>query len=145
MYTAHRGIPPGGPAPNSRLAELLEQVRAEFEAQGSRANEYEHQCEYTTSSFVQGEASVPIRGCAPTAVFPFACAPSKCQVLSLSTVCRMTSIDPSLTQEQTHVSVRKEIADMDMYDVVASQLQEMELVRGKVFQLEQTHMSMKQK
>ena len=57
----------------------------------------------------------------------------------------MTSIDPSLTQEQTHVSVRKEIADMDMYDVVASQLQEMELVRGKVFQLEQTHMSMKQK
>ncbi|KAG9824080.1 hypothetical protein KCU98_g14679, partial [Aureobasidium melanogenum] len=43
MYNAHRGIA-GAPAPpNNRLVELLEQVRAEFEAQGGRANEYEHQ------------------------------------------------------------------------------------------------------
>jgi hypothetical protein len=45
MYNAHRGIA-GAPAPpNARLVELLEQVRAEFEAQGGRANEYEHQRE----------------------------------------------------------------------------------------------------
>lgn len=50
MYNAHRGIA-GAPAPpNSRLVELLEQVRAEFEAQGGRANEYEHQRE--SSPFV---------------------------------------------------------------------------------------------
>jgi hypothetical protein len=50
MYNAHRGIA-GAPAPpNNRLAELLEQVRAEFEAQGGRANEYEHQRE--SSPFV---------------------------------------------------------------------------------------------
>lgn len=45
MYNAHRGIA-GAPAPpNARLAELLEQVRAEFDVQGSRANDYEHQRE----------------------------------------------------------------------------------------------------
>lgn len=35
MYPAHRGIPGAapGPQPGSRLAELLEQVRQEFEAQ----------------------------------------------------------------------------------------------------------------
>ncbi|KAK8213225.1 general transcription repressor [Zalaria obscura] len=42
MYNAHRGIPPGPPQ-NNRLADLLEQVRAEFENQGVRANDYEHQ------------------------------------------------------------------------------------------------------
>lgn len=52
MYNAHRGIPPG-PAPNSRLAELLEQVRAEFEAQGGRANEYEHQRESLPMSLAE--------------------------------------------------------------------------------------------
>lgn len=39
----------------------------------------------------------------------------------------------------------EESADIDFYYTVASQIQEMELVRGKIFQLEQTHMSMKQK
>ncbi|KAJ9628547.1 general transcription repressor [Taxawa tesnikishii (nom. ined.)] len=73
MYNAHRGIPP---APvqqqgNNRLAELLDQVRAEFEQQGVRSTEYEHQ--------------------------------------------------------------------------LANQLQEMELVRSKIYQLEQTHLQMKQK
>ena len=45
----HRGIgvggPPGPPQPANRLQELLEQVRAEFEAQAGRTNEHEHQCE----------------------------------------------------------------------------------------------------
>lgn len=36
-------------------------------------------------------------------------------------------------------------ADVDLFYIVASQIQEMELVRGKIFQLEQTHMTMKQK
>ena len=39
MYNAHRGIPPGPAAPSARLAELLEQIRAEFDAQGGRTNE----------------------------------------------------------------------------------------------------------
>ena len=44
MYTAHRGMGPAQPpAPGSRLAELLEQVRAEFDAQAGRSNEHEHQ------------------------------------------------------------------------------------------------------
>ncbi|KAF4555422.1 Transcriptional repressor rco-1-like protein [Elsinoe fawcettii] len=70
MYNAHRGMP--GPAPpNSRLQELLEQIRTEFDAQGGRTNEYEHQ--------------------------------------------------------------------------IAAQIQEMDLIRGKIFQIEQSHISMKQK
>ena len=40
MYNAHRGMPP---APNSRLNELLEQVRAEFDNQQNRSGEYENQ------------------------------------------------------------------------------------------------------
>ncbi|KAK4915009.1 hypothetical protein LTR28_013603 [Elasticomyces elasticus] len=36
-------------------------------------------------------------------------------------------------------------ANADLYTVVANQIQEMEVVRGKIYQLEQTHMAMKQK
>ncbi|KAF2484571.1 transcriptional repressor TUP1 [Neohortaea acidophila] len=43
MYNAHRGMPPGA-QPANRLAELLDQVRAEFEAQAAgRSNDQEHQ------------------------------------------------------------------------------------------------------
>lgn len=37
MYPAHRGQPP------NRLGELLDQVRAEFEAQAHRSNDYDQQ------------------------------------------------------------------------------------------------------
>jgi len=40
MYNPHRGL---GPAPgNSRLNELLEGIRAEFESQARASGEYEH-------------------------------------------------------------------------------------------------------
>jgi hypothetical protein len=43
MYNSHRGIPPGPPPPQpNRVAELLDQVRAEFEAQIGRTNDTEH-------------------------------------------------------------------------------------------------------
>lgn len=41
MYNAHRGMVP---APNSRLTELLEQIRQEFENQSRSTGEFEHQC-----------------------------------------------------------------------------------------------------
>ncbi|CAI7591481.1 Transcriptional repressor rco-1 [Penicillium manginii] len=40
MYNAHRGMVP---APNSRLTELLDQLRQEFESQSRNTGEYEHQ------------------------------------------------------------------------------------------------------
>lgn len=40
MYNAHRGVVP---APNSRLTELLEQLRREFETQSRSTGEFEHQ------------------------------------------------------------------------------------------------------
>ncbi|MCJ1337081.1 general transcription repressor [Bachmanniomyces sp. S44760] len=40
MYNAHRGMVP---APNNRLTELLDQVRAEFDQQQNRTGEYEQQ------------------------------------------------------------------------------------------------------
>ena len=39
MYNAHRGMT----GPNTRLNELLEQVRAEFDNQQNRSGEYENQ------------------------------------------------------------------------------------------------------
>jgi glucose repression regulatory protein TUP1 len=43
MYNSHRGIPPGPPPPQpNRVVELLDQVRAEFEAQIGRTNDTEH-------------------------------------------------------------------------------------------------------
>lgn len=44
MYNAHRGM--GVPQPNSRLSELLDQVRSEFESQQSRAGEYEQNSKF---------------------------------------------------------------------------------------------------
>lgn len=41
MYNAHRGMVP---APNSRLTELLDQLRQEFENQSRSTGEFEHQC-----------------------------------------------------------------------------------------------------
>jgi glucose repression regulatory protein TUP1 len=44
MYNAHRpGIGPGPNPPNNRLAELLDQVRQEFDNQAGRAGDYEQQ------------------------------------------------------------------------------------------------------
>lgn len=40
MYNAHRGMVP---APNSRLTELLDQLRQEFETQSRSTGEFEHQ------------------------------------------------------------------------------------------------------
>lgn len=45
MYNAHRGMVP---APNSRLSELLDQLRQEFENQSRSTGEFEHQCVYTS-------------------------------------------------------------------------------------------------
>ncbi|KAI9890960.1 MAG: general transcription repressor [Vezdaea aestivalis] len=41
MYNAHRGMVPT--PPNTRLTELLDSVRQEFEAASGRSNDYEHQ------------------------------------------------------------------------------------------------------
>ena len=43
MYNAHRGMVA---APNNRLTELLDQVRAEFDNQQSRTGEYEQQSKF---------------------------------------------------------------------------------------------------
>ncbi len=45
MYAPHRGLgpAPGGSGPGTaRLNELLDGIRAEFEAQARAGNEYEH-------------------------------------------------------------------------------------------------------
>lgn len=47
MYNTHRGMVP---APNSRLTELLDQLRQEFENQSRNTGEFEHQCMYPYSS-----------------------------------------------------------------------------------------------
>lgn len=44
MYNPHRAQ-----QPQNRLGELLEQIKAEFDQQASRSNDYDHQCKWTTS------------------------------------------------------------------------------------------------
>ena len=44
MFNTHRGMVS---APNSRLTELLDQVRAEFDNQQNRTGDYEQQSEFT--------------------------------------------------------------------------------------------------
>lgn len=46
MYNSHRGMVP---APNARLTELLDGVRAEFDNQHNRTGEYEHQSRFAPS------------------------------------------------------------------------------------------------
>ena len=49
MYNAHRGMVP---APSSRLTELLDQVRAEFDNQQNRTAEYDQQSEFVSTEQV---------------------------------------------------------------------------------------------
>ena len=45
MYNAHRGMVPQG-GPNTRLSELLDQIRAEFDQEARRSVDYENQSEF---------------------------------------------------------------------------------------------------
>lgn len=47
MYNPHRAQQ--GPPIGGRLGELLEQVKAEFDAQAHRSNDYDQQCECRSS------------------------------------------------------------------------------------------------
>lgn len=88
MYNAHRGMVP---APNSRLTELLEQLRQEFDNQSRSTGEFEHQRSYPLER----------------------------------------SWSPSMFRKLTPW-------------IVTGQLQEMEMIRSKVYQLEQAQVKMKQ-
>ena len=54
MYNAHRGMVPA-PLPNGRLTELLDQIRAEFEGQQNKSEDYERNSKFasTPSLFAQ--------------------------------------------------------------------------------------------
>ena len=62
MYSAHRGMVP---APANRLNELLDQVRAEFDTQQSRTDDYEQRCEfarYLIRRLSEGNGKAHFRG-----------------------------------------------------------------------------------
>lgn len=63
MYNAHRGMVP---APNSRLTELLDQLRQEFENQSRSTGEFEHQCVYISFFFF----FLVLRPCLVLSLFP---------------------------------------------------------------------------
>lgn len=48
MYNAHRGMVPQG-GPNTRLNELLDQIRAEFDQEARRSVDYEGQSEFVSA------------------------------------------------------------------------------------------------
>ncbi len=61
MYNSHRGMVA---APNNRLTELLDQVRAEFENQAGRTGEYEQQ-----STFASCGKAMPLEFEMPFPIF----------------------------------------------------------------------------
>lgn len=68
MYNTHRGMVP---APNSRLTELLDQLRQEFESQTRNTGEFEHQCMCSVPSYSYPS---PVFGLtAPLELFPSKC------------------------------------------------------------------------
>lgn len=68
MYNTHRGMVP---APNSRLTELLDQLRQEFENQSRSSGEFEHQCMYFSSPECFLFCSLPGSSSWQYGVFPF--------------------------------------------------------------------------
>lgn len=111
MYNTHRGMVS---APNSRLSELLDQLRQEFENQSRSTGEFEHQCAFLSQVSSVLQYSRQGRQCMPIQV----------RVGSLMVILFANPINfPFL---------------------VTGQLQEMEMIRQKVYQLEQAQVKMKQ-
>lgn len=119
MYNAHRGMVP---APNSRLTELLDQLRQEFENQSRSTGEFEHQC-----------TSASISSLSPA----FNWGPAWERGAEA-----LTSLLPrhAMACEGTTIGV----LHMANASTVTGQLQEMEMIRQKVYQLEQAQIKMKQ-
>lgn len=101
------------PAPNSRLNELLDQLRQEFENQSRSTGEFEHQRKCTFLFFL----------------------------LSYSRIL------PDLGKDwKDHASIKILLRQVPLTHRIAvtGQLQEMEMIRQKVYQLEQAQLKMKQ-
>lgn len=135
MYSAHRGAPPG--PPGNRLADLLEQIRQEFEGQANRANEHEHAREY---SIVPGVGS-----CFERVAYIFclqigriASGPARAHILPFFSVHALHDCPES------YFRILKTLSD-PCDRLVHAQVSEFELVRSKIFQLDQTHQEMKRK
>ncbi len=115
MYNSHRGMVPT--APNNRLNELLDQVRQEFENQQTRTGEYEQNSTFRIQSLFPSEIShQPL-------------AKNLYESMSLKTLLSSGYLKSLMNFEY----------------LVANQLQEMEMVRQKVYNLEQTQIAMKQR
>lgn len=99
MYNPHRGIGPAQPPGSSRLNELLDGIRQEFEVQARASGDYEHS--------------------------------------SKSSPCG-TQRSRRLLNTSTH---RTQLT----YLLVSQQITEMQMVREKVYQMEQAHLALKQK
>ncbi|KAI9844105.1 MAG: general transcription repressor [Sclerophora amabilis] len=122
MYNAHphRGVVT---TPSNRFTELLDQVRTEFENQAGRAGEYEHQsmCDSTT-----------------LVVDP-------CNRRQTSSRAPLAGRHEGSAHRDSSVSNIIAGLTISQPPLVATQMSEMDLVRQKLYQLEQTQMAIKQR
>ncbi|MCJ1472828.1 general transcription repressor [Lambiella insularis] len=120
MYNAHRGMVA---APSSRLTELLDQVRVEFDNQQNRTAEYDQQSSLantiTTIPRVLCPESIPV---AEAAYDMLPC--------------------PDIANSGTPSD---QIENSKWRPILSAQMQEMEMVRQKVYSLEQTQIAIKQR
>ncbi len=122
MYNSHRGM---APAPNNRLTELLDQIRAEFENQQTRGGEVEQQSKYTLR-MLQSQA--------------------RSFFYSFYNQQHFGKAVPGSPVETSRSHGKEcDLELIDTQNTVNAQLQEMEMVRQKVYTLEQNQIQIKQR
>ena len=140
MYTAHRGM--GVPTqPNTRLTELLDQVRTEFDGERSKTAEYEQNRKFaqTLYSVCFRLHYALFRGFVPYYAPQYEKLPRHLQ-LNISNFIRVAILQPENMVFEKHGWLTT-----DVHSLVAAQMQEMELVRQKVYALEQNQLNMKER
>jgi len=126
--------------PNSRLTELLDSVRTEFDSERSKVAEYEQnskfaQMFYPVCSMLR---YAPFRGFVSTI-------PLSTRGFPIIQARQLISERATIVQPNNMVFEKPDMLTSDVQSLVASQMQEMELVRQKVYALEQAQLNMKER
>lgn len=129
---------------NNRLTELLDQVRTEFDGERNKAAEYEQNCKFAWSS----QPVCFTLQYALLRVLYFLChharSPELHNHLARPTLVAVKFLQ-ALLAKVAMGNEKRNLLISDVHSLVAAQMQEMEMVRQKVYTLEQNQVLMKQR
>lgn len=129
------------PLPNGRLTELLDQIRAEFEGQQNKSEDYERNSKFasTPSLFAQRFCSMH-----PSVSLLLLCILEQQIRFPLYHIECPRCAAVNRVDRMNFEDIRNTLTG-HFESIVAQQMQEMEMVRQKVFNLEQAQLNMKQR